>query len=212
MSRWRPGAGREQPSEIAQPGGAEERIGHRVEDDIPVRVAGEPRRTVDRDPAEDEGHPRAEGMEVVADADARWSRDRRARPATERRLDPGQVAGQRHLEVGGIAGDCMDGNCTGLQQGGLIGPGLGAARREARRTPAAAVPRRTPCGVCAAASPNRSTVSMIRSPAIRLSVSADRHDRDDGSLLRGRGGDPRDQLRRHERARAVVDEDDPVIG
>jgi hypothetical protein len=52
------------------------------------------------------------------------------RAATERRLDPVEVARHGHLEIRRFAGDCMNGDSTGLEQGGLIGPGLGAIRRE----------------------------------------------------------------------------------
>ena len=65
----------------------------------------------------------------------------------------------------------MNGDFTGLEQRGLVGPGLRSARRETPNAVARS-DARAPWGVWAAASPDRSTVSTITSPATRLSVSA----------------------------------------
>ena len=43
----------------------------------------------------------------------------------------GEVGGQRHLEIARVAGDDMDGDGTGLEQRGLIGPGLRSVGRVA---------------------------------------------------------------------------------
>ena len=50
----RPVVAREQAAEVALPGGAEQRVGDGVEDDVAVGVAGERRCAVDRDAAEAE--------------------------------------------------------------------------------------------------------------------------------------------------------------
>ena len=83
-------------------------------------------------------------------------------------------AGTRHLEVGRVAGDDMDGDATGLQQGGLVGPGRRSVGRERGRGASRRTARRTPCGVWAAASADRSTVAATQSPSTRLSGLGDR--------------------------------------
>ena len=106
-------------------------------------------------------------MAVVADAGPSG----RVGSAPSRLGDPIQVGGHGHLEVGRVAGDDMDGDSTGLQERGLIGPGpVGGARD--RRSASRSSPRRTPCGVWAAPSSERSTVAPTRSPSTRLIVSA----------------------------------------
>ena len=54
--------GREQAAEVAEPGRPEERVADRMERDVAVGVADQPRRAVDRDAAEPERHARAERM------------------------------------------------------------------------------------------------------------------------------------------------------
>ena len=87
-----------------------------------------------------------------------WPKPTRDAGGDERLFDPAQVVGEGHLEVRGFAGDRMDRDGTGLEQRGLVGelpagPPAGTSPRHR-----AAVPRRAPCGVCAAASADRSTV------------------------------------------------------
>ena len=53
MPRGVCGSGRKEPTEIAEPGRTEDRVGDRVEDDVAVGVAVEPRRPGDLDAAED---------------------------------------------------------------------------------------------------------------------------------------------------------------
>ena len=115
-----------------------------VEGDVAIGVAGEPGRALDRDAAQHERRPGPERMRVVPD------------PGTDRRTVGGQqgghtgeIVGHGHLEIARVAGDGMDGDCTGLEQGGLIGPGPGG-RRSGPRRPRASTPRRTPWGVWAA--------------------------------------------------------------
>ena len=95
-----------------------------MEGDVPVRVTVETWRARDDDPAERERLARAERMLVVADPARAGAR------AGQQRLGPTKVGGQRHLEIARVTGNDMDGDSTGLQQGGLIGPGLGRVRRE----------------------------------------------------------------------------------
>ena len=160
--RLRPG--REQAPEIAERGRAEQRIGDRMERDVAVGMAVEARRPGDLDTAESQRFAGSEGWMSWPIAGPRPS------GSAQERCGPVEVGGDRHLEVGGIAGHDMHGDSTGLQQRGLVGPCpvLGASGRERRRGSSA---RRTPCGVCAATRSVRSTVASIRSPATRLSVS-----------------------------------------
>ena len=161
------GVGREEPAEVAQPGGPEQRVGDGVEHDVAVRVTGQGRRAVDLDPAEAQGRARPERMAVVADP--RPDAVARApRAAATRR----EIAGERHLEVAGIAGHDMDRDATGFQEGGFVGQCLGSVGREARVGLAQEVARGRPAGVWAAARPLRSTVAPTRSPSTRLRVSA----------------------------------------
>ena len=124
--------GREQPPQIAHPCRAEQRIGDGMERDVAVGVAMQARRPVDRDAAEHERPARPERMAVgpVADAIAAGSRRGAAGASDDGLLDPREIRGYGHLEVGRFAGENMNGNSTGLEQRGLVGPGLGSARRE----------------------------------------------------------------------------------
>ena len=94
----------------------------------------------------------------------------------------------------------MDGDSTGLQEGGLIGPGPRAGLVEASAV--RRMPRRTPCGVWAAASPDRSTVAAIAVALDALERLGDRHDRDGGSVLGRRLDDRRDEVARRPTGRA----------
>ncbi len=74
---------------------AEDRVDHRVGDDVGVGVALEPLRVVDLDPAEDELVAVGEAVGVVADADHRGAQPTRApsgairrRAASRRRRSP----------------------------------------------------------------------------------------------------------------------------
>ena len=104
--------------------------------------------------------------------------DRTAGPSGASRVaDAGEIGGHGHLEVGRVAGDDVDGDSTGLQQGGLIGPGPGGGDR-GRRRPSRSRPRRTPWGVWAAPS-----VGPVHGRDDAVAVDAldgldDRHDRD----------------------------------
>jgi len=95
-----------------------------VEDDIAVRVPSQARGTRDLDPAEHERHPGPERVAVMPDPGPDVARPGQSgRHAT-------QVGRECHLEIAWIAGDHMDRDATGFEQGGLIGEGLRAARGE----------------------------------------------------------------------------------
>ena len=75
-------------------------------------------------------------MAVVAEADPRQA------GRGELALHPRQVVGQGHLEVRWFAGNRMDRDGTGLQQGGLVGEG----GRQIRREPLPGVEQQAPAG------------------------------------------------------------------
>ena len=112
----------------------------RVEGDVAVGMAVQTRRAGDLDAAEPQRPTRSERVAVVPDPGSPG----RARPA-EQRSRPLEIGRDRHLEVGGIAGDDMDVDATRLEQGGLVGPrpvrGHGAGERVAQ-DPAADALRR----------------------------------------------------------------------
>ena len=62
--------GGEERADVAEVGGAEDRVDQRVRDHVAVGVAGEAARLVERDAAEDERHALLERVRVDADADA----------------------------------------------------------------------------------------------------------------------------------------------
>ena len=78
--------GREEPTEIAQTGRPEERVGDCVERDIAVRMTVEPRGAGDRDTTEHQRRAGSERMAVVPDAgpDGARSGDGQARPRRAR--------------------------------------------------------------------------------------------------------------------------------
>ena len=148
------------PTEVAETGRPEQRVGEACSDDVAIGVTVEPRRASDLDAAEPQRLARAERMR------SRPSPDRRiGLGSTEQRGRPLQIGGDRHLEVGGIAGDDMDGNSTGLQQGGLVGPGPVrgdiAGQRAAKES----------SGGRPAASARRPGRTDRRSPSIRSSTT-----------------------------------------
>ena len=104
-------------AQVAERGASQERVRHRVKRDVAVTVAGESGCSLERDAAQSERSAGAERMAVVTESQP----DRRT--PGERGSHPRQIVGHGHLEVSGVTGDDMDGNGTGLQQGGFIGPG-----------------------------------------------------------------------------------------
>ena len=78
----------EERADVAAAGGAEQRVDHRVGEDVGVGVAGEAALVLDLDAAEDEPAALGEAVAVVADADAHRLNSRRPR----RRAAPGAAA------------------------------------------------------------------------------------------------------------------------
>ena len=138
----------------------------RMQDDVAVRVAMQPRGAGDLDAAQAQRLARPERMRVVPDPGPS-ARD----GSGEQVGDASEVGGHGHLEIGGIAGNDMDGDSTGLQEGGLVGPRpAGASGAAERRCAGGRVGR--PAGSAPSPSPDRSTVAATRSPSTRFRVSA----------------------------------------
>ena len=203
---WCPGVGGEQPPEVAQPGGAEQRVRHGVERHVPVGVAVQPRGTGDLHPAQPEGRSRAEGVAVVAEAGARQDG---AEGGRERLLDQAQVVGLRHLEVRGFARDRMDRDVTGLEQRRLVRELPRSLRREQlpgveQQAPPGAL-RRLGRGEHRAV--HRLVHHAISHP---LEGLGHRHHGDRRPVADDRRGHGLHECRRDERARPVVDQDRAV--
>ena len=173
-------SGREEPAEVAEAGRAQERVG-RWRGARRRRRSGRAAAARRRSTTPPSARPLAgaERMAVVADPGARCGRAGQRDAATRRRS-----AGQRHLEVAGIAGDDMDGDATGLQQRGLVGPGLGPVRREARvgRAQQPAPDALRGLGRRERRRGRRSPTT--RPPSTPLEGLGDRHDRDRGAVRR----------------------------
>ncbi len=105
----------------------------------------------------------------------------------------------------------MHGDSTGLQQGGLVRPGLRTVRRMTGQRLAQHIRPNALRGLRRA---QRGAVEGRADPAAvdPLDRLDDRHDRDGGAVLRGGTGDRADQGRRDGRSAAVVDEHDPRVG
>ena len=128
-------------------GRAEQRVGDGVERHVAVRVAVQARRR--RRSRRHRGRAarpaRRDGCRHRARSGARPRAPREPRrPAERARGRPCEVLGHGHLEVRRFAGDRMDGDSSGLEQGGLIG-------ELARRRPAGTSP--TPPEQAGAGSP-----------------------------------------------------------
>ena len=199
----RPAVGREEPPEVAQRRRPEERVGDRMEGHVPVRVAVEARRAGDLDAPETERLAGPEGVRIGAHPDP--PRD----AAAEEGLGALEIGGHGHLEVHGVSGDGMDGDCTGLQQRGLIGepgpPGRGKrgeGATEERRASALGRLRRDEVG----------PIDRLPDPPVDepLQGVGDRHDGQGRAVLCGCGHDGRDERRADEGPRPVVDQDDRV--
>ena len=165
---------------------AEQRVGDGVEGDVAVGVAVQPRRARITMPPSASGSPGPNGWLSWPMPDPAASR-----PA-ERRRRPGEIRGQGHLEVARVTGDDMDRDGTGLQQGGLVGPGLGpvgrdtvVGRAEEAAPDALRGLRRREAGAI-----DRRDDAVPVDPLQRL---GDGHDRDGRAVPRGRLGDGVDQ-------------------
>ena len=153
LARWRcrpasgASAGKSRPRSPS-PAAPSSASATRVQRDVAVGVAVQARRAGDLDPAERERHRPARtggcrGRSRCASSAGACRAARRPRARS---------AGSGHLEVARLAGDDMDRDATGLQQRGLVGPGLGPVGRVAAVAPRGGRPGRTPCGVWAAPS------------------------------------------------------------
>ena len=172
----------------------------------PSRVADQARDAVEREPAEPQRLAGTERMAVVADPGPPAAAAPSGASAAATRA---RSAGTVTLRLVGIAGNDMDRDSTGLQQGGLVGPRAGAARRR-RRAPGGARRGGRPAGSGPWPGSRAVTVSAMRSSIDALDRLGDRQR--PGSRRRGRGrrGDGLDEAPGDERPRAVVDEHRPA--
>ena len=138
-----------------------------MERDVAIRVTDQARHAVERERRRGAGARRARRD---------GCRDRcRSTPGRadgrERDGGAGEIGGHGHLEVDRIAGNDMDRDSTGLEQGGLVGP-RPSALAAVGRAPGGA--RRDGCPAGSGPWPGlaRSTVSTMRPPTTRLTVSA----------------------------------------
>ena len=192
--------GREQPPEVAEPGGAQERVATAWSTTSPSEWPARRGAPSISMPPRRRPVPGPNGC-------VSWPKPTRTPDGHERLFDPAQVVGQRHLEVRGFAGDRMDGDSTGLEQGGLVGELARAVRRERRprveQEPAPRALRR----LGRRAAPTRSTVPRTTPVPHPLERLGDGQDRERRAVARDRVGDGLHERGRDQRARAVVDED-----
>ena len=114
---------REHPSEVAERGRSQERIGRRVEDHVAVRMAVQPGHAGKLEPSESERGAGAKGVRIHPSADPSvLTGGHECRGASE-------VGGQGHLEIHGVSGHGMDADCTGHHQRRFIGEPLTARCR-----------------------------------------------------------------------------------
>jgi len=109
--------------DVAQPGRAEEGVGHGMGHDVGVAVPAQAPLPGEDDAAQHQ-HPFgvvAPGMDVEALPDPDVHRDRRVRAAR-----PDEVVGTGDLEVGGVAVDDHHAAAGRLHEGGVVG-GVAAA-------------------------------------------------------------------------------------
>ena len=114
--------GGEEPADVAEPGGPEQRVDQRMRDHVSVGMAGEPARVVDLDPAQDERDAFDEPVGVVPGTDADVGHGGRLlRPGGNERLDPSKVVGRRHLQEPLVAGNDLDPAAGRLDERGAVG-------------------------------------------------------------------------------------------
>ena len=175
----------------------------RMQDDVAVRMTVQPRSARDVDAAQAQRLARPERMRVVPDPGPPGGSGPASRLAARARS-----AGTVTLRLAGSPGTTW----TGILQASRSAassvqvPWLASSEASAVRR----MPRRTPCGVCAAASPERSTVAAIAIAVDALERLGHGHDRDRRTVLGRRLDDRRDERRRDRGSGAVVDEDDPL--
>ena len=194
MPSRRPGVGREEPAEVAQPGGAEQGVGqrragrHRRRSGRPAR--GAPAISI---PPRSERLPGPERVAVVPDPGPR----RRVRSGRPRPVP--RSAGSVTLRLPGSPGTTwtamLQASSRAASSVNVAGPSAGKRRYASRRRS-----RRTPCGVCAAPRSLRSTVAPDQLAVEALERLRDGHDRDRRPVLGGRRRDGADERRVDERA------------
>src|SRR4029078_7229639 len=100
----------------------------RGERGVAVGMTDQPWSSLDRDAAEPQRHARPERMAVVAETVGVARRRERGRAERDSRVT--EIRREGHLDVAWIAGDSMDSDATGFEQGGFVGEGVRSIRRE----------------------------------------------------------------------------------
>src|SRR6266568_2747104 len=201
-SRARIGVG-EVAAEVAEAGGAEDRVADRVRADVRVGVAEEAV-ALELDAAEDEAPPGREPVRVVADA----HRDRRL----HRGAGPLEIGGAGELVVPGLARDERDGRAEPLDERALVGR-LG--RRRPRRL-VRAQEEVAPEALRRLGEPEGAAVERLRDPREGLPLArgpralhrvGDRQRGEGRAVACRRLRHATGEVGRRERAGGVVDED-----
>ena len=196
-------------ADVAERGGAEQRVGDRVAERVGVGVAGQAVRVRDLDAAEDELPAGDERVRVPALADApdRAARlharaARRASSASAIAKSPGCVTLMFSAEPG---------TSFGLRPIASIAAGLVGRARGFAPSASASTPKRNICGVCACQTSSRGKVATARSPSACFSVSATGSaSRPPMPSLRQASIERLDPLGANQATRGVVDEH-PVV-
>ncbi len=130
------------PTDVAEDGGAEDRVGGGMADDVRVRMDQRTALARQHHAADDEPPPLDQPVQIVAGANSC------SRPLTAPRLRGRQSrsSGRRHLDVPGSPVHHVHGEAGTLGQRRFVGR-LNAGAPAA--TAAASTSRRNPCGVCA---------------------------------------------------------------
>ena len=188
-------------TDVAERGGAEERVGDRVQDDVGIAVAGEATRVRDRDAAKHQRPFARKSMDVEADAGS--GHEAGSQPL----FCPGEIGRRGDLFQGRVAGDCSDAEPRSPGDGCLVG------RRRSRPTPVGAADRREAESLGCLHPNHARPVHIILDPVARPGerVANREHWRSAIEELE-RCKQPVDDLRRAEGPRGVVNEHRVAFG
>ena len=189
-------------ADVTRGGGAENRVGNRMTDGIGVGVSGQPLVERNGDPAEDERTAGDEPMQVVAVANPHCHRTRRF----DEPLSHLEILGRRDLQVAPVAIDQMHGwpACSASIASSVASDAVDASASASRSTP-----MRNAWGVCARKISWRGRVPTNDSLCITTLDRIGRLQRGNRRAVRDRRLDgARNQRRRNERPRGIVDHHD----
>ena len=122
-------AGRKMEADVPVPHRPVDRVGHGMQENVPVGVTEESRRVVDPHPPQPQFPTGNETVGVPPEPDPEIGI-----PGQEPRRHP-QVLGKRNLEIRLLPGKGDDGMAGRLDEGGVVRPGASLARGEGVRLP-----------------------------------------------------------------------------